>query len=472
MLTISAEQLAEAVRGDLVLGSPDVMVSGAAIDSRQVASGAAFFAFSGQRTDGHSFAGQALDAGARALVVTRPPDEIEGLLEHPRLGDAAIVLVEDAGEALRSLAAFHRSRLSCPVIGITGSTGKTTTKDLIASVLGRTMRVVSTEGNMNNELGVPLTILRAGPATDALVLEIAMRGLGQIAALCAVARPTIGLVTNVGESHLELLGSPEAIAAAKSELVLAIPADGRVYLNADDAWSQEMAAKSKAPVVTYGLARPADVRAEVLDVDENGRPLVRVESEDGELECRLSVPGRHNAYNAAAAAAVCMGMGVPQEEIAAGLEEAAVSPMRMESFVSAAGVLIVNDAYNASPSSMRAALKALCELTVSGRRFAVLGDMAELGSLAELAHFELGEHVARCGLDGLFAVGERASRIADGAKAEGMPEARIRRFPDADSAAQAVCEEVRRGDVVLVKASRVMGLERVVEALMGATCSG
>ena len=252
MLTLPVETLTEVVGGEIVSGPDTTVVNGIAIDSRDVQPGAAFVAFVGERVDGHAFAGDALGNGARALLVTRPPEVITAVEESGR-HDIAVVSIEDPVRALRDLASYHRSRLGCPIVGITGSTGKTTTKDLLFSVLDRVMRVVATEGNRNNEIGVPLTLMRAGVETEAIVLEMAMRGEGQIAELCDMARPTAGLVTNVGETHMELLGSREAIAAAKGELVRAIPSEGTVFLNGDDAWSEALAKTARAEVVLYGL---------------------------------------------------------------------------------------------------------------------------------------------------------------------------------------------------------------------------
>jgi UDP-N-acetylmuramoyl-tripeptide--D-alanyl-D-alanine ligase len=311
----------------------------------------------------------------------------------------------------------------------------------------------------------------AGAETEVVVVEMAMRGEGQIAHLCGMARPTVGLVTNVGETHIELLGSRDAIAEAKGELVRAVPEDGAVFLNGDDAWSERLRMSARAPVITYGLGEGVDVRACDIEVDQDGHPSFRLETSEGTITPKLAVPGRHNAYNAAAAAAVALYMGVSLEDIANGLASARISPMRMEAFTSAGGVTVINDAYNASPTSMRAALRALLDITVPGRRIAVLGDMAELGSLTELAHFELGEVVGRCGIDVLVTVGEKAARIADGARAGGFDPDRIHRLSAPEEAAALVSKIASSRDAVLVKASRVMGLETIVETLMGTTCS-
>jgi UDP-N-acetylmuramoyl-tripeptide--D-alanyl-D-alanine ligase len=466
MLTLSVGMLAEVTGGEILLGPSVTMVNGLAIDSREVEPGAAFVALAGDRADGHAFAAEALAAGARALIVTRDDESIRQAIDAQGRPEIALVRVADAGAAIDALASWHRGRLQCPVIGITGSTGKTTTKDFLASVLRTRMRTVATAGNRNNELGVPLTVMDAGAETEALVVEMAMRGIGQIEALCRIARPVAGLVTNVGVSHMEVLGSEEAIASAKGELVRAIPETGRVFLNGDDAWSAHLAESSAAAVTTYGLGGGADVRAVDVAVAPDGTPSFTLVCAQGEAEVKLPVPGRHNVYNALAAAAVGLYLELALEDVVTGLETATFSKWRMETFASASGLTVINDAYNANPTSMQAAISALGDVPTQGRRIAVLGDMAELGSLAELAHFQLGEFVARASVDVLVTVGERARHIADGALIGGMSAEHVRGCVDATEASEVLDDLLEPGDTVLVKASRVMGLESVVERIM------
>jgi len=466
VLTLSVETLISVTGGTLVWGSTDTMVNGVSTDSRAVEPGALFVAFAGERVDGHDFLGEAISSGARALLITRPSEQIADLVESATRREVAIVRVPEALEALQALARHHRERLFCPVIGVTGSTGKTTTKEFLTSALGTSMKVVSTRGNRNNELGVPLTIMDAGADTDVLVVEMAMRGLGQIADLCRIARPTMGLVTNVGMSHIEMLGSQEAIASAKAELVEAVPEEGSVFLNGDDAFSATLALSAGAPVVRYGLEATCDVRAVDIVLDDQSCASFDIVADETTFSVTLAVPGRHNVYNALAAAAVAMRLGLVPEDIADGLARASAGEMRMQSFTSAGGVHVINDAYNANPSSMRAAIETLAGMMGAERRIAVLGDMAELGSLAELAHFRIGEELAHHPIDVLVTIGERAARIADGARAEGMDPGRIRPCATADEASEVLDDELEPGDVVLVKASRVMGLERIVEGIV------
>jgi UDP-N-acetylmuramoyl-tripeptide--D-alanyl-D-alanine ligase len=466
VLTLSVETLLKVTDGELLAGPETTMVNGLAIDSRAVEPGAAFVAFTGERVDGHDYIDEALREGARAVLVTRDSEQVRASFEASARSESALVLVDDAQQAVEALGSWHRERLMCPVIGITGSTGKTTTKDFLRSVLATRLRVVATAENRNNELGVPLTLMAAGVETEAVVVEMAMRGPGQIARLYDVARPTVGLITNVGVSHVEILGSEEAIASAKGELVRAVPETGRVFLNGDDGWSESLGAASLAPITFYGLGATAEVRAEDVMLTEEGMPSFTIHAGGDSAEVTLPAHGRHNVYNALAAAAVALHLGLGLEDVALGLGQATFSKWRMESFQSASGMTIINDAYNANPASMRAALSALADVPTHGRRIAVLGDMAELGSLAELAHFQLGGEIAGMPVDVLITVGERGRRIAEGALAAGMDLEWVRPCVTAEEASEVLDDTASPGDTVLVKASRVMGLETVVEGLI------
>ncbi len=463
---MAIETLVAITGAELVHGDPGAMVNGLAIDSRRIEPGNAFVAFVGEHSDAHEFLEDAISFGARALVVSHPVERLPAALEQARLREVAVIRVPDPLRAIQQLATYHRSRLFCPVIGITGSTGKTTTKDFITSVLSQSARVVATEGNHNNELGVPLTVLEAGADTDVLVVEMGMRGEGQIAELAEICRPTAGLVTNIGVGHIELLGSQEAIARAKGELVRAIDENGTVFLNGDDAFSDILAQDAVATVVRYGLGEDCEIRAEEIELDDQSCAEFVLVTPENRQQVTLKVPGRHNVYNALAAAAVGLRLGMDVELVTRGLAAARTGDMRMQSFVTASGIHAINDAYNANPTSMRAAIEMLAGLSSADRRIAVLGDMAELGSLAELAHFRIGEAVARLDIQHLVTIGERAKRIADGARAEGMDDERIRPCATAEEASEVLDDLLEPGDAVLVKASRVMGLESVVEGIV------
>jgi UDP-N-acetylmuramoyl-tripeptide--D-alanyl-D-alanine ligase len=273
-------------------------------------------------------------------------------------------------------------------------------------------------------------------------------------------------VTNIGQTHLETLGSQEAIARAKGELVGCVPSAGRMFLNGDDAWSRSLEAGSAAPITWYGTGAVVDVRGTDLDVDELGRPSFTLHAAGESARVSLPLPGRHHAYTAAAAAAAALYLGVRLEEVAARLRDVHVTDMRMQVFVAANGVTVVNDAYNANPTSMRAAVDALADMKAAGCRVAVLGDMAELGSLTELAHFRIGEVVAKSGIERLVTIGPRARRIAEGALADGMAAESVRPCSTVEEASEVLDDLVAPGDVVLVKASRSMGLERIVERIL------
>jgi UDP-N-acetylmuramoyl-tripeptide--D-alanyl-D-alanine ligase len=466
MLTAAVERIVSATGGALLTGSPDVIGNDIAVDSREVGPGCVFVALPGERVDGHEFLDAAIEGGARVLVVSRDEESLAAVIERAARREVAVIRVSDCVKAVQDLAIYHRARLHCEVVGVTGSTGKTTTKDFLNAVLRSTLRVVSTQGNQNNELGVPLTVLRAGADTDVLVVEMGMRGLGQIAELCVVARPTVALVTNVGVTHIELLGSQDAVASAKGELVRALEPDGAAFLNGDDSFSAMLAETSRAPVTYYGLSEDCAVRAENIEVDAESRASFDLVADEGTVRLSLTVPGRHNVYNALAAAAVGLHLGVPMDRLQAALASAELSAMRMQVFTSADGVTVINDAYNANPVSMQAAVFTLAEMGSASRRIAVLGDMAELGSLTELAHFRVGEAVARLPIDMLLTVGPRAGHIADGARAAGMPRDRIHACVTAEEAADVLRGTLSHNDAVLVKASRVMGLESIVEEIV------
>ncbi len=462
---MSAGEVAKAAGGTLVNGKTGSPVAGIATDSRTVGNGQLFLPLKGETFDGNDFVAQAIKSGAAGSFVTAWNRELRAQLDSSLTDSTVVIKVADGLKAYQSLAAAERLKLNCTVIAITGSTGKTTTKDILTAMLAKKLRVVASERSYNNEVGVPATILRAGSDTDVLVLEMAMRGPGQIRDLCAIARPNIGLVTNVGKTHFEFFGSEERIAEAKGELVESIPADGLVVLNVDDYWTHKLRAISKAPVVTYGTKPSADVRASGISLDREGRPSFFLKCKAGRRKMRLPVPGRHNVYNTCAAAAVAMHLGLSLKEIAESGDDIALSGMRMELFTTADEVTILNDAYNANPASMKAALETLEAIEARGKKIAVLGDMMELGSVADAAHFQVGEMVAKMGLDLLVAVGAKSAKIADGAMVGGMAGDRVKRCANGEEAARLVRKMVSRDDVLLVKASRAMRLETVVESL-------
>jgi UDP-N-acetylmuramoyl-tripeptide--D-alanyl-D-alanine ligase len=463
VIELSVAQVASVVSGRLAGADPAALVTGSVeFDSRNIGPGGLFVALAGERSDGHDFVGAAVERGAVAALVTRP---VEG----------PCVLVEDGVAALGALASFVVRRLDrLTVVAVTGSSGKTSTKDLLAHVLGRLGPTVAPPGSFNNELGHPYTVLRATPDTGYLVLEASARGLGHIQHLAGIAPPRIAAVLNVGSAHLGEFGSRAAIAQAKGELVEALPSaalGGVAVLNADDPLVCAMASRTTARVVTVGEASAADVRAADVALDELGRASFTVHAGGEQARVRLRLVGGHHVGNALAAVAVAMECGMPLAEVAAALGDAApASRWRMEVTERDDGVLVINDAYNANPESMRAALKALAAVArarrdAGGRSFAVLGPMAELGPDGPAEHDALGRLAVRLDVSFLIAVGEQARPIAHGAALEGSWAGESRWVPDVDAAVALLRSELRAADVVLVKASRAARLERVAAAI-------
>jgi UDP-N-acetylmuramoyl-tripeptide--D-alanyl-D-alanine ligase len=426
------------------------------IDSRQVRPGGLFAALPGTRADGHDFASQALAAGASAVLAARPP------------GVPALI-VGDVEAALGALARAVVDRAAgLTIVAVTGSAGKTTTKDLAAQLIESLGPTVAPRGSFNNEIGHPLTVLRVTEQTRYLIAEMSARGAGHIAALCEISPPRLGAVLCVGHAHTGEFGGVDEVAKAKAELPAALPADGAAVLNADDPRVLAMALETAARVVTFGRSSRADVRADDVVLDEAGRPGFTLRTAAGSAPVRLRLHGEHNVTNALAAAAMAVELGMDAAAAAAGLSAAtARSRWRMEVTRRPDGVTVVNDAYNASPEAVRAALSALTAIARGGRAFAVLGHMAELGAEAEELHEVAGRQAARAGLAGLIVVGEQALPMLAGARAELSWRGELLPVPDAAAAVAAVEERLRPGDTVLVKASRAAGLERVALALTG-----
>lgn len=459
MIALSLAEIASVVGGQTHdIPDPSAQVHGpVVIDSRQVADGSLFAAFVGERVDGHDYAEQAVRAGAVAV-----------LAQHP-VGVPAIV-VEDVQTALGALARHVVRRLGATLVALTGSAGKTSTKDLIAQVLRSKAPTVFTPGSLNNEIGLPLTALTATEETRFLVLEMGARGIGHIAYLTDLTPPRIGLVLNVGSAHIGEFGGREQIAQAKGELVEALPEDGAAILNADDPLVRAMASRTKAKVLLFGESGEADVRAENVRLMDSGQPAFMLHTPSGASEVTMRLYGEHHVSNALAAAAVAHELGMSATEIATALSEAgSLSRWRMEVTERPDGVTIVNDAYNANPESMRAALRALAAMGKGRRTWAVLGKMAELGDEALAEHDAVGRLAVRLNVGKLVAVGGReASWLQLGAYNEGSWGEESVHVSDAQAAVDLLRSELRPGDVVLVKASRSVGLESVAQALLDA----
>ncbi len=466
MIPLTPREIADAVGGSLhgPVAADAHAVMTVVADSREVTLGALFVAIRGERSDGHDHATQAVADGAALVLAERPLSTADGV-------DLPCVLVDDPVIALGRLASWYRQeRLTCTVIGVTGSSGKTSTKDLIARVLGAQGPTVSARGSYNTEVGLPLTILRADAETRFLVLEMGMRGEGHISYLTALARPDAGVVLNVGSAHLGVVGSREGIARAKSELVRGLSTEATAILNADDPMVAAMRDVTPAAVIMFGEMPTARIRATDVRVDDRARPSFTLTDEETQESApvALSLSGEHFVSNALAAAAVGRACGLSIEVIADVLRTAdSDSPWRMEIRESPSGVVVVNDAYNANPESMRAALKSLAAMAAGRRTWAVLGEMRELGEASVEEHDAVGRLAVRLDISRLVCVGEGTRVMHLGASSEGSWGEESIHVAGVDEAIEVLRQQVRSGDVVLVKASRAVGLERVAEALLG-----
>jgi UDP-N-acetylmuramoyl-tripeptide--D-alanyl-D-alanine ligase len=473
VIPLSLAQIARITGGELHGTLPpshgEAVVTGdVVIDSRQAAPGGLFAAVKGERADGHDFASAAVAAGAVAVLATRPVP-------------APSVLVADVPAALAALAAFVAGSLgpAARIAGITGSSGKTSTKDLAAQLTERLGPTVAPPGSYNNEFGHPLTVLRADAQTRYLVLELSARGIGHIAYLCRIAPPRYGVVLNVGHAHAGEFGGLDQVALAKGELVEALPPDGVAILNADDPRVLAMASRTQARLVTFSVpphqshkshqphAPQPSVLAADVRLDDQGRPSFTLLTPEGSAPVAMRLHGAHHVPNALAAAALARELGLDLAGIADGLSAAvARSRWRMEVRRRADGVTVINDAYNANPESVRAALDALAHLARGGRGFAVLGHMAELGEYSEASHVEAGRFAAESGVAGLIAVGGEAAPMLAGARQVRSWRGEALAVPDGRAALAALANLLEPGDVVLVKASRAAGLESLAIDLL------
>ncbi|HUS20738.1 MAG TPA: UDP-N-acetylmuramoyl-tripeptide--D-alanyl-D-alanine ligase [Aeromicrobium sp.] len=454
MIRLSLDQIATIVGGELhaTEGSTVLVTGPASVDSRVIDPGGLFAAIPGEHVDGHDFVADAIGHGAVAVLASRRVD-------------APCVVVPDVTVALGQLAHAVLDRIDPVVIGITGSQGKTSVKDLVAQILQDSGPTVAATGSFNNELGVPLTVLRADEQTAYLVVEMGARGIGHIAQLCSIAQPDIGVVLNVGNAHVGEFGSADVTAAAKREMVEALDPEGVAVLNADDPRTNAMVTHTVARVLTFG--RGGSVALGPVELDASGEPTFTLSHADETVTTHVQQLGEHHAMNAAAAAAICLAAGLDLATVGERLARAtAASPMRMARTLRADGVLIIDDTYNANPESVAAALRAAMALRVGERRIAaVLGEMLELGEESADRHREIGVLAAELGVDLVVAVGEAAWPIAEGAEDGGTTE--VMRADDTNVASRMVSAWLRPPDIVLVKASRGARLERVT-AVLGA----
>ncbi len=469
MIAVRVADAAAAMQGELAGGNgAEVKLGRVIIDSRTLSSGDCFVAIVGPRDDGHRYLASAVEAGATVLVVER---ERAGdvAVGNPKDSPVSIIAVDDTTRALQRLAAHVRDQINPTVVAVTGSIGKTTTKSLIHAVLAAEIPTHATPGNYNNRWGLPLTLLGLEPHHRVMVAELGMSAPGEIRELARLARPTIGVITNVAPVHMEFFESLEGVAAAKEELAAELSDGGTLIVNADDPRTAAMAER-RAPMIeralTFGLAKSADVRALRASPTATGWALQLALPGGDDIDLQLPLPGPHSLANFLAAAAVAHALGLSAAAIARAVPILTLPVMRGQMHLAPTGALIIDDSYNASPEAMLRALDTLVALPAEQRRIFVAGDMLELGSWAEDAHREVGLHAAQLDIDLLVTVGELARDIGKGARLGGMPTEHIESYATTSAASAALGATVGAGDLVLVKGSRGVRMERISEALL------
>jgi UDP-N-acetylmuramoyl-tripeptide--D-alanyl-D-alanine ligase len=445
-----------ACAGEQLNGSPDELVQRVCTDSRKVAPGDLFFALPGEKFDGHDFVEQVIRKGAVAVVVQRERAPISA-------NGCAVIAVADTRSALGQFAARYRQDFSLPIVAIGGSNGKTTTKELVASVLRQRLPIIWSEASFNNDIGVPLTLLKLENWHESAVLEVGTNHPGELAPLVKMVQPKYGVITSIGREHLEFFGDVDGVADEEGWLAELLPVDGKLFISGDNQWTRRIIERTRAAVVRAGFSDANDWRVQSPKVDDEGITFwMQAPKVDFSGEYRIHLLGRHQVLNAAYAIAVGAEMGLSRPEIEQGLIECQPAKMRMQLW-ELNGVRILEDCYNANADSMLAALQTLQELPCQGRRVAVLGDMAEQGAHSEAAHEEVGRRAAELGIGQLLTVGKMASVTARAAKDAGLT--RVMEFADVDTAAAAVKSFMKSGDLILLKASRSARLERIGEAL-------
>ena len=457
---MSVAAVIEATGGTVIHGDRAAIFAGVSTDSRSIKQGELFFALRGINFDGHRFCDAAIERGGGGAIV-------EHEIAAPAGTAVPLIKVPDSLTALGDLANWWRKRHSIPLIAIVGSTGKTTTKEMAAGILETRYRVMKNEGNFNNLIGLPLSLLQINSRHDVAILEMGMNRKGEIRRLTEIAEPNTGILTNVGPVHLEGVGSIEGVMEAKGELVEEMDTQGRLIFNADDPLVTELGKRFPGERTSFGVDNPADWMAHDISRAGGGNVSFALQGPAGQTPIALQLMGRHQIYNALAAAAAAFAQGIGMEEIKRGLEAFQPPPMRMEIITLGQGITIINDAYNANPKSMEAALLALAEAK-GGKKIAVLGDMWELGPYAEQAHRELGRAVQEHGIDALFLLGQFAPRVVQGAKEAGMDPQEIYLGKDHRDVALRLAQLAKKGDWVLLKGSRIMKMEEIIKELRNA----
>jgi UDP-N-acetylmuramoyl-tripeptide--D-alanyl-D-alanine ligase len=456
----SLKFVTEACGGEIRRGAAETLVKNVCTDSRQAKPGDLFFAIRGKKFDGHEFLDEVAAKNVAAIVVEKSK------VQSPKskvASDVATLIVDDARIALGKLAAAYRKQFDLPAICVGGSNGKTTVKELLASVLRRKFSTLASEASFNNDIGVPLTLLRLEKSHQAAVLEAGTNHPGELAPLVKMIQPKFGVLTNIGREHLEFFGDVEGVAREEGWLAELLPADGKLFVNGDSEWTEKMIARTKAKVVRVGLGEKNDWRADKIRLDKNGATFrVATAKEEFCGEYRINLLGRHQVVNALFALAVGGELGLGRPGLRDGLADCQPPKMRLQ-FWEANGVRVLDDAYNANADSTVAALETLCALPLQGRRVAVLGDMEELGAHSAAAHAEVGRRAAELKIGQLFTVGKMSMATAKAARDGGLN--RVIEFENVEAAVTAIRKFLKTGDVVLLKASRASRLERIAETL-------
>jgi UDP-N-acetylmuramoyl-tripeptide--D-alanyl-D-alanine ligase len=455
-MKFNIDEMAKVCGGKVISGDRSLECNGISIDTRKILRGELYVAIKGAHFDGHDFIADAVERGAVAIVAATGDFSKDGV---------AVIRVSDTERALGDIAAWWRSRFDIPRIAITGSNGKSTTKEMVSAVVSVLGGVLKTEGNFNNTIGLPLTIFRMNETHDVAVLEMGMNAKGEIKRLTEIANPTVGLITNVTAAHLEKLQTVEAVAMAKGELFEAMGADATAVINAEDPWIMRAAKKFSGRKITFGMQNDCDVRFLNMETDNLDNTRLAFSVRGREHNAMIPLPGAHNVMNSLAAIAVGEAMGIDAGESVARIEKFKPMAMRFERIQLANGVRVVNDSYNANPASMKAAFRTVGSAKRAGRFIAAIGDMLELGESSDALHEIIGADAARMGVHRLFILGNFSASVAKGAEKNGMKPSDITRADDIEEIADKLEAYMRAGDVLLVKGSRGMRMERLVEFL-------
>jgi len=454
MKVLNLKELVKAINCTKIYdGQTEELFNSISTDTRKIKKGDLFFALKGELFDAHNFLEEAVKSGAGALVVSEKMEK-----KYP----VPVLLVKDTLKALQDLASYNRKQFKIPIIGITGSNGKTTTKDMVEAVLSQKFKTLKTQGNFNNEIGLPLTLLELDDSFEVAVIEMGMRGLGEIDLLSKITKPTATIITSIGETHLEGLGSIENIAMAKSEILNHLSKDGVAFFNGEDQWVQKVAEGFAGNKKFYGFNSSFNLWAENAKTLDNEGQVFTVHAGEEKEEIFIPLYGSHNVLNSLAAISVGYQMGLNLADIAGGLKNLKLSAMRLE-IIETGKFKIINDAYNASPASVKASLQILKEVGQKKRTIAVLGDMYELGERAKAGHQEVGAAVVREGINKLIAVGNMAKYIVEGARNEGMSSKHLFCCETKDEAREILEEIGRKDDVILLKGSRGMKMEEMIQ---------